>query len=170
MAVASELIHKHPLLGRLTPEQILRFAQAGELEVFKAGEEIVVEGTLGDALYLILSGRADVIVAPRQGQPPGLLSAESGGRRLASLLPGEFFGEMSLVEPAPRSATVRAAEITEVFRLPNFALQNLLQDDPFAFNIVLVSIVRVLSHRLRRTNEIVGSIGLLSEWLAGSLV
>ena len=50
------------------------------------------------------------------------------------------------------------------------ALQNLLQDDPYAFNVVLVSIVRVLSHRLRRTNEIVSSIGMLSEWLAGSLV
>ncbi|HJZ87875.1 MAG TPA: cyclic nucleotide-binding domain-containing protein [Polyangia bacterium] len=167
MAVAADLIRHHPLLGRLTAEQILRFGQSGELENFQPGEDIVVEGTLGDALYLILSGRADVIVTPRAGAPPSL---GHEGRRLASLVPGEFFGEMSLVEPAPRSATVRAIEPTEVFRLPNFALQNLLQDDPFAFNIVLVSVVRVLSARLRKTNEIVGSIGLLSEWLAGSLV
>ena len=164
MAVASDLIRQHPLLGRLSPEQIVRFAQWGELEVFQAGEDIVVEGTMGDSLYLILSGRADVIVRAKSEEPIG------EGRKLASLWPGEFFGEMSLVEPAPRSATVRAGDLTEVFRLPNFALQNLLQDDPFAFNIVLVSVVRVLSHRLRKTNEIVGSIGLLSEWLAGSLV
>jgi CRP-like cAMP-binding protein len=167
MPVASEVIRQHPLLGRLNPEQILKFANAGELEVFKPGEEICVEGTPGDALYLIVSGRADVIVKPKSNLPAG---TRPEGRRLASLVPGEFFGEMSLVETAPRSATVRAMELTEVFRLPNFALQNLLQDDPYAFNVVLVSIVRVLSHRLRRTNEIVSSIGLLSEWLAGSLV
>ena len=167
MPVASEVIRQHPLLGRLTPEQVLKFAQAGELEVFKPGEEICVEGTPGDALYLIISGRADVMVTPKTGVPAG---SRHEGRRLASLVPGEFFGEMSLVETAPRSATVRAVLLTEVFRLPNFALQNLLQDDPFAFNVVLVSIVRVLSSRLRRTNVIVSSIGMLSEWLAGSLV
>jgi CRP-like cAMP-binding protein len=167
MPIASEVIRQHPLLGRLKADQVLRFAQAGELEAFKAGEAICVEGTPGDALYLVISGRADVIVTPKSGVPA---SANVEGRRMASLVPGEFFGEMSLVETAPRSATVRAVVPTEVFRLPNYALQNLLQDDPYAFNIVLVSIVRVLSHRLRHTNEVVSEVGLLSEWLAGSLV
>jgi CRP-like cAMP-binding protein len=171
MPVAADLLHKHPLLGRLSAQQILAFAQLGELEVFRPGEDIVVEGTVADSLYLILSGHAHVIVNPRGSAPGfGREGAPPVGRRLASLMPGEFFGEMSLCEPAPRSATVRAIELTEVFRIPHFAMQNLLQDDPLAFNVVLVSVVRVLSQRLRKTNEIVGSIGLLSEWLAGSMV
>src|SRR5690349_14100440 len=81
-----ELIRSHPLMARLTPDQVQRFALAGESELFQPGEDIVVEGTLGDALYLMLSGRAEVLVSARGDGPP-----ESGreGRRLASLLPGE---------------------------------------------------------------------------------
>jgi CRP-like cAMP-binding protein len=93
-----------------------------------------------------------------------------GGRMLATLYPGEFFGEMSLVEPAARSATVVAGEPAYLFRLPHFTLQNLLEEDPLAFNQVLVAIVRVLSERLRRTNHMLGSVGALADYLAGSLV
>jgi CRP-like cAMP-binding protein len=159
MAVTNaELLKQHPLLMRLSLEQLLRFAQAGQLELFHAGEDIVVQGTLGDSLYLILSGAATVHAGGADSRP------------LASLKPGEFFGEMSLVEPAVRSATVRATDTTEVFRVPHFAMANLLDDDPVALHLVLVTIIRVLSKRLRDTNSLVGSVEKLSEWLASSLV
>ncbi len=159
MAVTNaELLKQHPLLARLSLEQILRFAQAGQLELFKPGDDIVVEGTLGDALYLILSGSASVHTGGGETRPLALLS------------PGEFFGEMSLVEPAVRSAAVRAAELAEVVRVPHFALANLLGDRPVALHLVLVTIIRVLSTRLRDTNSLVGSVEKLSEWLASSLV
>jgi hypothetical protein len=69
-----------------------------------------------------------------------------------------------------RSATVRAAELSEVFRVPNFSLTNFLGDDSGALGLVLVSIVRTLSERLRRTNQMVGSMEQLSVLLGGSLV
>jgi CRP-like cAMP-binding protein len=153
--VRTAILRAHPLLARLDPDQLDQFMNVGESEIYREGERICSEGTLGDALYLILSGTAEVV---------------KGGRRLALLKPGEFFGEMSLVEPLPCSATVQATELLEVFRLPHAATQRILAADPQALTVVLASVVRVLSQRLRRTNELLGSVGLLSEWLKGSLV
>jgi CRP-like cAMP-binding protein len=150
-----ELLERHPLLARLRPEQVAKFAAAGELEAFKKGEQIVTDGSIGDAMYLVLSGSVTV---------------EKGDRVLATLLTGEFFGEMCLVEPATRSANVLAAEPSFLFRLPTFSLQRLLQEEPDAFNLVLVTLVKVLSERLRRTNTMLSSVGQLADWLAGSLV
>jgi CRP-like cAMP-binding protein len=159
MAVSNaELLKQHPLLARLSIDQVLRFAQAGELDRYSAGEDIVVEGTMGDSLYLILSGSATVHIGGPDTRP------------LATLKPGEFFGEMSLVEPAVRSATVRAIEDSELFRVSHYALSNLLEDDPVVLHLVLVTVIRVLSKRLRDTNSLVGSVEKLSEWLAASLV
>jgi CRP-like cAMP-binding protein len=147
------------LIARLNEDQLKRFAAAGDIEVFRPGEDIVVAGTLGDALYLILSGSAQVFG-----------DAKASGRALAKLGAGEFFGEMSLIEPAPRSATVRALEACELLRVPNFAMANLMQDDPAAMNLMLTQIVRVLSRRLRSTNQLVGSVKELADFLSGSLV
>ena len=153
----AELLHQHPLLQRLSDEQVERFSHVGELELFHPGEDIVIEGTLGDSFYLLLSGLATVHMA-KVSLP------------LATLKMGDFFGEMSLLEPVVRSATVRAAELCEVFRVPHFNLANFLGDDSGALGLVLAGIVRTLSERLRRTNQLVGSMEQLTVLMAGSLV
>jgi CRP-like cAMP-binding protein len=151
-----ELLDRHPLVARLAADQLLRFAQVGAVERYEAGEPIVVAGSLGDSMYLILSGAASV-------------HSDRGGRPLATLAAGEFFGEMSLVEPAVRSATVQATEVTLVFRVPHAALASLTVDEPRLLNQILVQVVRALSQRLRHSNELIGSVEKLSEWLAHSL-
>jgi CRP-like cAMP-binding protein len=155
--LAAELLSLHPLLQGLVREQLDRLAHEGELESWSADEEVVRQGTLGDALYLILSGRVGIF-------------AGDTDRPIATLGPGDFFGEMSLVEPAVRSATVRASDRLEVFRLPHVATTRLFAADPALMNRLLVQVVRTLSHRLRKTNELVGSVERLSEWLAGSML
>ena len=149
------LLERHPLLVHLAPDQLARISRAGEIESYNAGEDVVVEGSLGDALFLILSG--DVAV-------------HRGSQTFATLSGGEVFGEMSLVEPAPRSATVTAMSATFLFRLPHDALRALLEDEPAAANILLVQIVKTLSDRLRRANQMLSSVDLLADWLAGSMV
>jgi CRP-like cAMP-binding protein len=153
--LSASILRAHPLLARLDPDQLQTFISIGELEVYREGETVCVDGRMGDALYLVLSGSCEVLKT---------------GRRLALLKPGEFFGEMSLIEPLPCSATVSALELCEVYRLPHAATQRVLSEDPQALNIVLAAVVRVLSQRLRRTNDLLASVGMLSEWLKGSLV
>ena len=155
--LAAELLSRHPLLNGLEHAQLAKLSHLGELESYAPDEEVVRQGSLGDSLFLVLSGR----VAVYAGESP---------RPLATLNAGEFFGEMSLVEPALRSATVRAAEPLEVFRLPHVAVVRLFETEPALMNRILIHVVRALSQRLRRTNDLIGSVERLSEWLAGSML
>ncbi len=149
------LLERHPLLVKLPADQLARIAEAGEVESYNAGEDVVDDGSLGDALFLILSGQVAV---------------HRGPQTFATLSSGEFFGEMSLVEPAPRSATVTAMQATFLFRLPHDSLRQLISNEPAAANVLLVQIVKTLSDRLRRANAMLSSVDMLADWLAGSMV
>jgi CRP/FNR family transcriptional regulator len=149
------LLERHPLLVHLEPDHLARISRAGEVESYNGGEAVVAEGSLGDALFLILSGQVAV---------------HRGPQTFATLSGGEFFGEMSLVEPAPRSATVTAMSATFLFRLPHDALRSLIAEDAAAANVLLVQIVKTLSDRLRRANTMLSSVDMLADWLAGSMV
>jgi len=151
----ASLIERHPLLAQLAPAQVERLSRSGEIESYHPGEAIVTEGSLGDALFLVLSGQAAV---------------HRGSQTFATLIGGDLFGEMSLVEPAPRSATVTAMSATFVFRLPHDALRALIAEDAQVASMLLVRIVKILSDRLRRADEMLSSVDVLADWLAGSMV
>jgi NADH dehydrogenase len=72
-------------------------------EHFEPGQEVFHEGDVGDRVYIILSGQADVL---------------RGGATLATLGRGEYFGEMALLHMATRNATVRCTEAMDVLALP----------------------------------------------------
>jgi CRP-like cAMP-binding protein len=149
------LLERHPLLVNLTPEQLKRVSDAGEIESYNPNEQIVVEGSLGDALFLILSGQVAV---------------HRSTQTFATLGAGEFFGEMSLVEPAPRSASITSMSATFLFRLPHDALREMIAKDAGVASILLVQVVKTLSERLRRANQMLSSVDMLADWLAGSMV
>jgi CRP-like cAMP-binding protein len=77
---------------------------------------------------------------------------------------------MSLVEPVPRSASVTAMSAAFVFRLPHDALRSMIAEDSQAASVLLVQIVKTLSDRLRRANQMLSSVDMLADWLAGSMV
>jgi CRP-like cAMP-binding protein len=149
------LLERHPLLVHLSPEQLAQMGRMGEIESYNPGETIVAEGSFGDALFLILSGQVAV---------------HRGAQTFATLSADEFFGEMSLVEPAPRSATVTAMSAAFLFRLPHDALRRLISEDANAASVLLVQVVKTLSERLRRANTMLSSVDVLADWLAGSMV
>lgn len=155
MPASPTLLEKHPLLQHLDADQLSGLARTGEIESYNPGESIVIEGSLGDALFLILSGQVAV---------------HRGSQTFATLAGGEFFGEMSLVEPAPRSASVSAMSATFLFRLPHDALRQLITEDSAAASVLLVQVVKTLSERLRRANQMLSSVDMLADWLAGSMV
>jgi small-conductance mechanosensitive channel/CRP-like cAMP-binding protein len=108
-------------LEALTSEQLERLASESVSVPYPTRGAVVRQGDEGDSLFLVGSGRVEVSV-----RAPG------GGaeRTLATLGPGDYFGEMSLLTGAPRSATIRAVEETSLVILQKEALRPLLLADP----------------------------------------
>lgn len=109
---------------------------------FKPGDTILNEGEDGDSAFLIVDGSVEVSVgAGGQAKTVGRLSA------------GEVFGEMSLIEPGPRSATVKAVTDTECIVTNYDEFITSLQDNPER----AVEFMKTLVRRLRHMNERVAS-------------
>jgi CRP-like cAMP-binding protein len=120
-----------PLLADLDDRVRRRLAEVGKRRTYDADDPIVKEGSTGTALYIILSGKARV---------------ERGGEAIGELGPGEFFGELALIEEHPRSATVVAVTETDCLLFPAWEFTALLKEHPE----IAVPIMRALIGRLHR--------------------
>ena len=115
-----------------------------EEQTWDQGQTICFEGELGRTMYILRAGEVEV-----------MRKAESGNNvPIVKLGPGETFGEMTLVELQPRSATVivRSKKAT-TFSLTNLDLWNLYKADHYAYVIILQNICRMLSRRLRKADS-----------------
>ncbi len=104
-------------LAVLSEAQRKRLGELSDTRLYAPGEAILREGDAGEALYVLLSGKVEV----RKGEP---------SRKLAELGPGRFFGEMSLMTGASRSATVIALEETALLEIGKPALAPILESEP----------------------------------------
>lgn len=113
---------------------------AGKLtsETFIAGDVIFRQRSDGDALYIIASGRAQVVIETRDGYE---LEVERPG-------PGKFFGEFALLDGQRRAATVRAIEPTRTLCLPRVLFDAVCADHPEMYR----SVAAELARKLRTTN------------------
>ena len=126
-------LRRIPFFEDLTPEDLERVARIGERRSFGAGDPIVAEGSEGQAMFVILSGRATV---------------EAGGRT-HELGAGDFFGEMALLGRKPRSATVTALEPVECLVFETMYFRPFLIKNPS----VAVAILEGVVERLREAQE-----------------
>ncbi|MBM64632.1 MAG: hypothetical protein CMH55_00175 [Myxococcales bacterium] len=104
---------------------------------FEADEPICREGAVGDSMYVLLSGSANVL---------------SNGQVLTDLSPGDHVGEMSLVDARPRSATVISHGESRWLRIARGEIFRVVRQEPELAVKLLWNFVRVLSSRLRDTN------------------
>ncbi len=138
-----------PLLSSLTPEQRSELAQHFQPRKVPAGEAIFWVGETGDEFFVIRKGHVSIIVP------------DHGGKEivLAELSPGMIFGEISLLDSGPRTATSRARTDCELLVLERSAFETFIQRYPsFALHMM-----QVLGARQRQTVEKLRGIRNLNE-------
>ena len=132
----------HPLLATLTEEDAAEVLASTRERRYRRGDVIVAEGAPPDSMHLLLDGHVAVEVL-----------TESGDVALLRVLgAGDFFGELSLVSPAPRNATVRALDAVTTRTLTIDAFERLRRESPAAERLLveaLVAEVRRLSAQVR---------------------
>lgn len=128
------------IFSELTDREVSLLANALHARTYHAGETIFVEGDIGRALFILESGQVELTKA----------DGAAGPRKIYTIQPGEFFGEMALLEQLPRSASAVAAERAHLYLLYRTKLDDLLIHQPRIGVTVMSHLARVLSARLRR--------------------
>ncbi|MGZ5295799.1 MAG: cyclic nucleotide-binding domain-containing protein [Actinomycetota bacterium] len=116
-----------PLFAGFTKGDLNRLAEEADVVSFPAGTTIVEEGLLGETMFVVLSGEARVV---------------KGKRRLGTVRPGGFFGEVALLDGAPRSASVVAETPVVAIRLFRRTLVRMLEAEPQLALKILDALVR----------------------------
>lgn len=137
-AAKMEALRKISLFRHLSYKEQSAILSIAMTRSYPAGREIVVEGQEGNELFVILRGRIVI---------------EKDGQAVTELRGGHHFGEMGLIDSAPRSATIRAKDPTRVMIIERGDLMTLMRKDPVLSVKLLWSFVQVISERLRLTTR-----------------
>ncbi len=129
-----DALKKTPIFAKTSDESLHSLLKSAIQKTVPAGTKIVEKGQSGLGFYLVLSGRADVV---------------SGGKRLAEIGEGGFFGELSVIDGAPRTADVVAKGEVTCLVVSQWAMRSLIDTHPE----IALSMLDELVRRLRATDE-----------------
>jgi CRP-like cAMP-binding protein len=115
MSAPSDLLRRVPLFAELDDRHLERLADEFSKRTFSAGDSIATEGEGGRTFFVIEDGQAAVTV---------------GGREVGTLGPGDSFGEIALIDRAPRSATITAQTDMTSYMLPIWSFRPIVEGSP----------------------------------------
>lgn len=136
-------LHRVPVMAGLDDAAIGFLSKLAKEESYAPGTVIIGEGEPGNRMFFLSAGH--VAVVKGHGGPQPITLAKFG--------PGEFFGEMSLVESVVRSASVVAEDAVIAYTLKGLDFHRLYQHLPMQYGIVMLNLSRDLARRLRALDE-----------------
>lgn len=142
-----ELIRRVPLFAMLTATQAEAVAEAVIKRRFKRGELLVEQGKKSNALFIILTGRCRVFTSDNRGREV----------ILANMQPGDYLGEMSLIDNEPHSASVRAEVQTDALMLGRLEFARCLPEN----TSMAYAVMKGLVQRLRNADRKIESLALM---------
>ncbi|MCH7789713.1 MAG: cyclic nucleotide-binding domain-containing protein [Acidobacteria bacterium] len=111
----AELLAEVPLFARCTKRALATIARHAEVASFEGGQDLVIEGNKGDAFFVLLEGGCTIT---------------KGSKKLGDVEPGGYFGELALLDPAPRSATITTTTPSTVAVLGPRMFRTLVREYP----------------------------------------
>jgi CRP/FNR family transcriptional regulator len=130
-SIAKQALRACGLFGHADEETLDRLAAALRIRRFRKAETIFHQGDPGDALFILASGSVKVVLPSDEGAESAIV---------AVLGPGEFFGELAILDGAPHSATIVALEATETLVLQRDEFLGLIDTEPELRRALLASL------------------------------
>jgi CRP-like cAMP-binding protein len=124
-----ELIRGVPLFSRCSKKELAEVAKLADEIDFRAGKVLIREGAAGREFFVLVDGSVDV---------------HRGGKRVRTMGPGDFFGEIALIARTPRTATVTAATDVDLLVVTAQAFRMLLDHQPQIASKVLMALAERL--------------------------
>lgn len=128
-----------PMFSELNGRELNLLEKMVHVRNYRPAETVFEEGDPGTGMYMIRSGSVGIFVKNPQGED----------EELATLGPGDFFGETTLTAPAPRTATARTHEQTELVGLFRADLLEMVERYPTMISRILIGLTRIISERLQ---------------------
>jgi CRP-like cAMP-binding protein len=129
-----------PMFEKLDPSEIMEIIHIVEIEQYQAGDTIFSEGDAGDAWFVLYRGAVEV-----------LKHGTTGEKKIIELGPQSCFGEISILDGSPRSASIHATEDSVLFRVPRDAFAELVESDHLVAYKLLQHMAVLLAERQRNT-------------------
>ncbi len=142
------LLSKVPIFSQLTDKELRRLRAIVHQREYAADEYIFSQGDPGLGMYVVEEGEVDIRMIEPDGEE----------KLLAVLKPGDFFGELSLLDESPRSASAVAKNYSRIIGFFRPDLIDLLNRSPKSGTKILFKLGEVIGTRLRITNEQLGEI------------
>ena len=146
-SISTTVLKSVAMFATFSPDELRALVPMVTRRSASRGTAIMHEGDAIDALYIVISGRLKVMVGEADGKET----------ILSILGPGEFFGEMGLIDDRPRSASVVAIEPCELLAVARRAFRKCLVESPD----LAMAVMRVLVKRLREADRKIGSLAML---------
>ena len=135
-------LKKIPLFSDLTENEIYQVMKLSFEKKYPKDSTLFVEGMAGEVLYIIKAGAVEIIKKTEKGEVV-----------LSTLGPGEFLGELSLIDDSKRSATARVSADSFLVVITKKCFQDMLKGDPLITSKLLMHFLKVTAGRLRATDK-----------------